>query len=321
MAETETDYPVVVLAGPTASGKSRLALRLAQEFSGEILCCDALQIYRGMEIGTAKPTVAERALVPHHLVDLRDPTAEFSAGEYERAGREALESVRRRGRLPLVVGGTGLYLRALERGLFEGPGRSEELRARMRRIAARGGAARLHRALARVDPASGARIAPADLPRIIRAYEVYCQSGTPISRWHARATRPAEGFRWCKLALSIPRPELYARINARVDEMFERGFVDEVRDLLRRFPRDAPAFKAIGYRQVARFLEGALTLPEAMEEVRRQSRRYAKRQLTWFRAEADFIWLAGDEAACLDQARGAIRDFVVGRHAGRKRRL
>src|SRR5262245_10173703 len=196
-------YPVVVVAGPTASGKTRLGIRLAREFSGEILSCDALAVYRGMEIGTAKPTAQERAAVPHHLIDLRAPTDAFSAGDFERLGRTVLEDVRRRDRLPFVVGGSGLYLRALEHGLFEGPARSEELRARMRRIAARRGAACLHRALARIDPAAAARIAPADLPRIIRAYEVYAQSGEPLSSWHARPTVKNEEFRWLKLALDV----------------------------------------------------------------------------------------------------------------------
>jgi len=303
-------YPVVVVAGPTASGKTRLGIQLAREFSGEILSCDALAVYRGMEIGTAKPTAQERAAVPHHLIDLRDPTDQFSAGDYERLGRAVLEDLRRRDRLPFVVGGSGLYLRALEHGLFEGPARSEELRARMRRIAARRGPGCLHRALARVDPASAARIAPADLPRIIRAYEVYMQSGEPLSSWHAHAPPRSEEFRWLKLALEVDRAVLYERIDARVGEMFAGGFVEEVRGLLERFRTDAPGFKAIGYRQIVRLLEGSTALEDAIADTRRESRRYAKRQMTWFRADPSFVWLRGTEDDRLEQAQRSIRAFL-----------
>jgi tRNA dimethylallyltransferase len=306
-------YPVVVVAGPTASGKTRLGVQLAREFSGEVLSCDALAVYRGMEIGTAKPTAQDRAAVPHHLIDLRDPTDEFSAGDFERLGREILGEVRRRDRLPFVVGGSGLYLRALEQGLFDGPARSEELRTRMRRIGARRGPGCLHRALARIDPAAAARIAPADLPRIMRAYEVYMQSGEPLSSWHARPSARTEEFRWLKLALDVDRAALYERIDARVGEMFERGFIEEVRGLLARFRADAPGFKAIGYRQIVRFLEGGATLEETIADTRRESRRYAKRQMTWLRADPSFVWLSGTEERRLEQARRAIRAFAEAR--------
>jgi tRNA dimethylallyltransferase len=313
------DAPLVVVAGPTASGKSALALELAHEFGGEIVCCDALQIYRGMDIGTAKPTAAERAAVPHHMLDLRDPTAEFSAGDYQRLGRAALDGIRCRGRVPIVVGGTGFYLRALLEGLFEGPGRSDWLRARLRRIADRRGSAGLHRILRRVDPGTAARIAPADLPRLVRACEVYWMTGRPLSWWHERAPDRLSGFRWLKLAIARPRPELYRRVDLRVDGMFAAGFVDEVQRLVDRCGAAAPAFKGIGYNQIHRALAGLHSLERAREETKRETRRYAKRQGTWFRCDPDIRWLDAScgEASVMVEARAAVQQFLDGREAAK----
>ncbi len=283
--------PALAILGPTASGKSRLGTSLAIHFNGEIVSCDALQVYRLMDIGTAKPHYGERRTVPHHMLDLREPGEDFSAGDYQRLGREALCLIRTHGRIPIVVGGTGFYLRALIDGLFEGPGRSEELRNRMRKILQRGGISRLYRALLRADPRIAARVSPADSSRIIRAYELYLMTGKPMSWWQERPADKLEGFRWLKLAIAWPREILYQRINGRVEEMFNAGFVEEVRGLLRNYSGECHALKAIGYRQIADFMGGKCSLQQAILDTQQESRRYAKRQLTWFRSLPDVVWL------------------------------
>lgn len=306
-------YPLVVVAGPTGSGKSQLAVQLARTFDGEIVSCDALQIYRGMDIGTAKATPSEREAVPHHMLDLKDPCEDFSAGDYQRLARQALDGIRRRGRIPFVVGGTGLYFRALLLGLFEGPGRMKELRARMQKIARSRGAASLHRILLRADPVSANRISAADTVRIIRALEVYFLTGRPISWWQNQPAERLAGFRWLKLGIQWPRELLYQRIDARAAGMFERGLIQEVRTLLDRFPHDCNAFKAIGYRQVADYFAEKVSFDQAVEEVQRQSRRYAKRQLTWFRADPEIVWLDGGlgEPKLLEQGVAAVQSFIA----------
>jgi len=285
--------PGIVILGPTASGKTRLGIDLALMFDGEILSCDALQVYRLMDIGTAKASSADLTAVRHHMIDLRDPDEDFSAGDYQRVAREALRMIRDRGRIPFVVGGSGFYLRALIDGLFEGPARAGHLRARMLKIVARKGPRFLHRALERVDPESAARISEADASRIIRAYEVYLISGKSISSWQRQPRDALLGYRWLKLGIDVPREILYRRIDERVEAMFQKGLVDEVRRLLERFPKSSHAFKAIGYRQVTELLEGKLSTRQAIEETQRESRRYAKRQLTWFRSDPHIVWLDG----------------------------
>ena len=255
---------------------------LAAALGGEIISCDALQVYRHMDIGTAKPTPAERAQVPHHMIDLRDPGQDFSAGDYQRLAREALSAISSRGRLPFVAGGTGFYFLALMEGLFEGPGRSEKLRLRMRRIVDSRGAPSLHRALQRVDPASAARIMPTDVSRIIRAYEVHLLTGKTMSWWQNQPRDALRGYRSLRLGIHWPRETLYQRIDQRVEQMLHSGFVEEVRSLIEHYPRSCQAFNAIGYRQIAACLEEQSKLEQAVEETRRESRRYAKRQLTWF---------------------------------------
>lgn len=307
------DYPAIAVLGPTASGKSALALALAERFQGEILTCDALQVYRHMDIGTAKPGADERGRVPHHMLDLREPGDDFSAGDYLRLGREALSAIKARRRIPVVTGGTGFYFRALTEGLFEGPGRSEELRHRMRSIVARRGPEIIHRALRRVDPPAAARLAPADAERNIRAYEIYLHTGRPMSWWQNRPRDSLSGFRWLKLGLLWPRPQLNARIDRRVGEMYRSGFVKEVEALMAGFPRDCHAFKAIGYRQIVGYLEGKWSLEEAIEETQRESRRYAKRQMTWFRTDREIMWLdaTADPAKLVETAAGAIAGFLA----------
>jgi len=309
------DHPAIAIVGPTASGKSRLAMAMAMEFRGEIVSCDALQVYRGMDIGTAKPTAAERACVPHHMLDLRDPGEDFSAGDYQRMGREALKAVAARGDLPVVTGGTGFYLKALIDGLFAGPGRSEELRSRLRTVLSRRGPARLHSVLRKVDPRSAERISAADAARMVRALEVWFLTRRPLSSWQEQPRVALPGFRWLKLGIAWPRERLYRRIDARVDQMYHDGLVDESRALLRTYPRDCHAFKAIGYRQCSVFLEGGCTLEQAIRDTQQQTRRYAKRQLTWFRSLPDLVWLEGEEEfpRLVSRASELIRKWL---HAG-----
>jgi tRNA dimethylallyltransferase len=313
------ENPGVVILGPTASGKSRLAISLALQFRGEIVSCDAFQVYRHLNIGTAKVTPREQEQVRHHMLDIQDPDCDFSAGDYQRMARDIIRDIHRRGHLPFAAGGTGFYLRALIEGLFEGPARDEELRARMRRILQRKGPQILHRALRRVDPLCAAKIADMDAERIIRAYEVYLTSGKPMHWWQQQPRDTFHGFRWLKIGINFPRDQLYQRINDRVDEMFRRGLMEETRDLLARFPRTCQAFKAIGYRQAAACLEGSIPLDQAIEETKKESRHYAKRQMTWFRSDADIVWLDGrlDFSTLNQKAAGLISDFLGNRAQGR----
>jgi tRNA dimethylallyltransferase len=288
-------------------------MALAKRFRGEIVSCDALQVYRHMDIGTAKPGQSAREAVPHHMLDLRDPCDDFSAGDYLRLGREVLHAIKERGYIPFVVGGTGFYLKALTEGLFEGPGRSEASRSRMRAIVARRGPESIHRALRRVDPATAVRLAPADAERNIRAYEIYMLTGQTMSWWQSRPKDRLLGYRWLKLGILWPRPLLYARIDQRVEEMFQLDLVAEVRALMAGFPRNCQAFKAIGYRQVAGYLDGKWNLDQAIADTQRESRRYAKRQLTWFRADPEVRWLdatLGHEAL-LELASNAVTGFLA----------
>jgi len=287
------ENPGIAILGATASGKTRLAMALALRFKGEIVSCDALQVYRHMNIGTAKIPPAGREGILHHMLDVQDPGQDFSAGDYQRMAREAIREIHKCGHIPFVVGGTGFYLRALIDGLFEGPARSEELRARMRNIIRRKGSRILHHALKRIDSQSAARIAETDAERIIRAYEIFLVSQKPMSWWQQQPRDAFRGYRWLKIGIDVPREQLYQRINQRVEEMFQAGFLEEVRGLLERFPRSSHAFKAIGYRQIAEHLDGQLSLEQAVEETKKQSRHYAKRQLTWFRADPSILWLDG----------------------------
>lgn len=302
----------IVILGPTASGKSRLALALALEFRGEIVGCDAFQVYKHMNIGTAKVSPAEQEQVRHHMLDIQDPDRDFSAGDYQRLARQAIIDIHERGFLPFVVGGTGFYLRALIDGLFEGPARVEELRIRMRRIIKRKGPAVLHRALQRVDPQCAARIADTDAERIIRAYEVYLATGKPMHWWQQQPRDAFRGFQWLKIGINLPREQLYQRINQRVEEMFERDLLEETRELLTQFPKTSQAFKAIGYRQAAAHIEGSVSLEQAIEETKKESRHYAKRQMTWFRSDPDIVWLEGQLDATELQQRAAhlVTDFL-----------
>jgi len=288
---------LIAVVGPTAAGKSALALRLAREHGGEIVSCDSLQVYRGLDIGSAKALPEERASVPHHLIDVVEPDALFSAADYARLAREAIAGIRARGRLPIVAGGTGLYLRALVQGLFEGPARNEALRARLERLAERFGDARLHRLLGRVDSKAAERTHPNDRVRIVRALEVYCLTGRPITAQHDERRPALEGPRLL-VGLCPDRGALRKAVEARTRQMLERGLFEEVRGLLARFGEPLPRpLGAIGYRQAVAVLRGKLEPSEAEQSIVTETMRFAKRQMTWFRHQAPVSWFEDPEAA------------------------
>jgi tRNA dimethylallyltransferase len=289
-----TNPLAVLLLGPTGSGKTALSLTLAQRFKGEIVSCDSVAVYRGMELGTAKPSTEERSLVPHHLIDVADPNEPFTAGAYSRAARAVLREIAVRGRLPIVTGGTGLYLRALTEGLFAGPGRQQALRSRLEQSRSKRGKNWLYRVLTRLDPASAARIHANDAAKLIRAIEVCLAARKPLSQVLARD--PLTGFRLLRIGLNPPRQELYKRLNRRCQAMFAAGLVDETQAL---FDRYGPikALDSLGYRQALAVTAGTLTLEAAIKAAQQGHRNYAKRQLTWFRRDPDVHWLAsfGDQ--------------------------
>jgi tRNA dimethylallyltransferase len=283
---------LLALVGPTASGKSALAMRLAEETGAEIVSCDSLQVYRGLDVGSAKPPVEERRRVRHHLVDVVDPDQVFSAADYARLARAALADIRSRGRAAIVAGGTGLYLRALLRGLFTGPPRDVDLRRRLEGVAARFGDVKLHRLLARVDPASAARLDPRDRVRVIRALEVYRASGRSLTEHHREVTEPLQGFAVFTLGLAPDRERLREAVERRARQMMEGGLVDEVRGLLARFAPDLRPLQAIGYRQAVAVVQGRLPEDAALRDIVKETMRYAKRQMTWFRHQEDVRWCA-----------------------------
>jgi len=295
---------LLVVVGPTGSGKSDLAIRLALEVGGEIVNCDSLQLYRGLDIGTAKVPEAGRRGVPHHLIDVIEPTQIFTAGEYADAARAMLREIAGRNRIPVVVGGTGFYLRALLEGLFPGPPRDAVVRARLEaRERARPGS--LHRILRRLDPASAARIHANDRNKIIRALEVRLLAGESISTMFELGRDPLHGFRAIKLGLDPARVFLYERLDARTANIFASGLVEEVRALLAAgVPADAKAFESLGYKQAVQVVAGRLNKEEALSSTRIETRQYAKRQATWFRKEEGVHWLQGfgDDARVQEQA-------------------
>jgi len=288
------EYPLIAIAGSTATGKSALALFLAERLGGEVVNYDSVQLYRGFDIGTGKLSRDERRGIPHHLIDRLDPSESFTAGDFRREALSVLEGIRERGNLPVLAGGTGFYLRALLLGLFDGPPRSEELRNKLRGMAARRGREFVHRMLKRLDPDSAGRIDPRDLQKVIRAVEVCVLAREAISAMQARGREPLRGYRCFKIGLNPDRAELYARINRRVEQMFASGLEEETGRMLMR--PDAERIKALGslgYRQVAAALRGEITLEDALRDTQIATRHYAKRQLTWFRREPDMSWFAG----------------------------
>ena len=284
---------LVVVLGPTASGKSVLGIRLAQDLDGEVIVCDSTQVYRRFDIGTAKVPAAERHGIPHHLVDLVEPDQVFTAGDYRRHALIVLEELCQRGKIPILTAGTGLYLRALLEGLADAPTRSEDLRERLRQIVTARGPAYLHQVLARLDRATAKRIAPRDTQKVIRALEMRLLTGRAVGEIHARGRTSLEGFEVRKIGLLPPRHALYDRIDRRVTTMLAAGWIDEVRQLVKQVPADAKPFEFIGYAQLRSHLEGRLSIEDATHQIQQATRRFAKRQITWFRRESDVEWLAG----------------------------
>ena len=308
------EYPLLVIAGPTASGKTALAMRLAEQLGGEIVSCDSLAVYRLMEIGTAKPTAAERARIPHHCLDLYWPDEACTAGDYARAARAAIAGIRERGKIPIVAGGTGLYLRALLDGLAPTPTRDEALRERLREIARRREAKWLHRVLQRLDPQAAALIHANDTPKLVRAIEVTLAAGAPQSAQWQQGREPLEGYRVLQLGLAPDRERLYARINSRAAAMFERGLLDETTMLRARYGDGCRNLAALGYAQAMSVLRGELKVAEAVLAAQQGHRNYAKRQLTWFRREPEMQWLAGfgDEPAIQAEALRLAQQHLAG---------
>jgi tRNA dimethylallyltransferase len=286
---------LVAIVGPTATGKSALGIALARSAGGEIVACDSTAVYRGFDIGTDKVPAADQQGIPHHLVDVADPLEDYSAARYAREASAVVRGITARGSLPILVGGTGLYYRALVRGLFRGPGRDTGLRARLERVAATAGAERLHRWLARVDPASADRIQRRDLKRLVRALEVYLLTGRPLTAHFARhrvgarrsaTRRPSRCW--------LPPAEIAERVRRRVDEQFARGLLDEIRGLLARgVPPTARPFGGLVYRQALEHLQGVRDEPATRALIAQENQRYARRQLIWFRKEPNLVWFSG----------------------------
>lgn len=307
------NLPLLVVAGPTASGKSTLAVALAREFSGEIVACDSTQLYRGVNIGTAKPTVEERGGIAHHLIDVLDPAEAATAGGYRDMALATLDDLRARGKLPILVVGTGLYMRALLEGLADLPLRSEELRERLRASAEKHGGAHLHGVLRRMDGEAAEKIAATDEQKLIRAIEVCVLMRKPISEVHRAGRKPLVGWRVVKIGLMPGREELYRRIEARTVAMLEAGWLAEVRGLLAAgVAEDAKIFDFIGYREMLAVAPGALTVEDARAGIQQATRNYAKRQMTWFRKDAGIRWFAGagDEVSIQDEIRNWVGEQV-----------
>ena len=288
---------MLAVVGPTAAGKSALAIKIAQELGGEISNCDSVQVYRGFDIGTGKLSADEHQGIPHHLLDIVEPDEVFTAGDYRREALRVLGEVRNRRALPIIVGGTGLYLRALLLGLFEGPQRSPALRERLHALAGRWGRPALHRLLRRLDPKAAGRIHENDAPKMIRAIEVCLLAARSLSQLQESGRAGLEGFRVVKLGLCPERKQLALRINSRVERMFATGLLDETRALIARAEpsksADLRPLGALGYRQACAALRGELGREDAVRETQTATRQYAKRQMTWFRAEKDITWFEG----------------------------
>lgn len=301
---------LIAVVGPTATGKSALGIALAGAFGGEIVGCDSTAVYRGFDIGTDKVAAPEQRGIPHHMVDVVEPTEEYSAARYARDAALVIRGISARGRLPILVGGTGFYYRALTRGLFEGPARNEPLRRRLARVAARRGPERLHRWLAWVDPASARRIQTRDVKRLVRALEVWLMTGRPLTDHFAETTPPLPEYEVTAFALRLSREETTERVSRRVDRQFARGLLDEIRALLARgVPETALPFTGLVYRQALEHLHGVRGEAETRALIVRENRQYSKRQLIWFRKEPNLHWIhaPGERQETFETAAAAIR--------------
>ena len=300
---------VLAVLGPTASGKSALGLALAEQYAGEIINCDSTAVYRGFDIGTDKLAVEQRRGIPHHLIDIAEPTEVYTAAQFARDAEEAIRGIHSRGRLPILVGGTGFYYRALTRGLFPGPGADDALRARLDTVAARKGPERLHRMLQNVDPDSASRIMPRDRKRLVRALEVYFTTGRPLTTHFGDTRSLIADCEVVAIALRLPPALTADRVARRVDEQFARGIVEEVRGLLASgVPPDARPFGGLVYRQVMEMLRGVRGEAETRGLIVQENRRYARRQLIWFRKEPTLIWFdgPGEVPATLERVQDAL---------------
>ncbi len=317
LPDEETDAPhpwLVVLHGATASGKTALAMHLAEHFTGQIVSCDSVAVYRELEIGTAKPSLAERAKIRHHMIDVVSPDQPYTAGDYARDARSSLRAITESRGLPVIAGGTGLYLRALLDGLFPGPRRFESLRVRLRELQQERGTGYLARILRRVDPVSATRIHANDAPKLIRAIEVTLAMRQPMSAAWEAGRDPLRGFRILRLGLDPPRSELYARIDRRAGAMFSRGLVEETEQLLARYGADCRPLTSLGYKQAVMLLRGDLSLADAIAATQQGHRNYAKRQMTWFRGEKNVHWLNGfgDEEGIMGEAIRRVEEQMLG---------
>jgi len=283
---------LVVIIGPTASGKTALSLHVAEQLQGEIISCDSVAVYRELEIGTAKPSKQERQRVAHHLIDIAGPQELVTAGDYSRLARQVVADIAARGHLPIVVGGSGLYLRALLEGLFPGPPRSEELRIRLRERAAERGSDYLHKLLRRIDPAAAQTIHANDVPKVVRALEVSLSARAPMTDLWQHGRDALQGFRILRVGLNPRREALYTRINQRAREMFSAGLLEETRMLMDRYGPAVWPLNSLGYKQAMQHLNGELSLEQAIVAAQQGHRNYAKRQMTWFRREPEVHWVA-----------------------------
>jgi tRNA dimethylallyltransferase len=310
MNETQ-DFPLVAILGPTASGKSALGIWLAQQLGGDVVACDSTQLYRGFDVGTAKPAPEDRGGVAHHLIDVLDASEEATAGDYRARAIEVLEALSIKKQLPIFTVGTGLYLRALLEGLADVPVRSEPLRQKLRESAAKGGPGHLHKVLRRLDPAAAKTIAAADQQKLIRALEVCLLTRKPLTEVYQTGRKRLEGWRAIKIGLAPERKALSQRVNARTEAMLARGWMEEVRGLMNSsLNEDAKPFDFIGYRELRMVLESKLTLEAARMAIQQATRQYAKRQMTWFRREAAVCWFEGfgDDSAIQQAALERVRE-------------
>jgi len=298
--------PLIVISGPTGVGKTDISVEVAEKFNGEVIIADSIQIYRFLDIGSGKPTIEERKRVPHHLIDIIDPSEEFDAFQFAKLAREKIKSILKRGKIPIVCGGCGFYIRGLLRGEFNRPGRNEEVRSRIRARAEKEGWDTLFKELKKVDPETASRIHPHDHIRIVRALEVYYLTGKPLSSFRPYAKEPFYNVLF--IALIRPREELYARINNRVEKMWKEGWVEEVKEIINKgFSPDSPGLKSIGYEDVVKFIQGKVTEEEAKEMIKKKTRNYAKRQISWLKKENP-CWIQLEEAK--DKMERMVKDFI-----------